>query len=235
MTFLRGGDDSDVPDFQGWLLREFAVQFTQPEVQRLLVDIVQAPTGASPLPVGDTTSRPRFDVVVETWLADVDKFRHIFEAPEVLGALSDRVTERRVYEVEEILEFDRTGQPGFATTAPPFKLISRMRFHQDLPDSAARRSWDIHAEFAHRVHVGASKYVRNWVQQALGDDDSDTRGVVETQFPDEQAFIEGFADSQRGLEEIIHDGQFFVANSDRLLVHEVDPFNARHLASSVLG
>jgi hypothetical protein len=99
MTFLRGGDDSDVPDFQGWLLREFAVQFTQPEVQRLLVDIVQAPTGASPLPVGDTTSRSRFDVVVETWLADVDKFRHIFEAPEVLGALSDRVTERRVYEV----------------------------------------------------------------------------------------------------------------------------------------
>jgi len=99
-------------------------------------------------------------------------------------------------------------------------LVGRLMFHGDLPDSAARRSWALHAGLAERVHIGACHYVQNWVLEALVPDCPPTRGLPELRFPDEAAAVERFFDSERGRMEILQDTAHFVACGPRLYLRQ---------------
>lgn len=229
MTFLRGREDGDVSAFQRWYVDEYTPTIARhPALQRWVVDIAVRSAPANPLGIGASAALPAFDIVAEAWLPDVTAFEQVFGSNGAGARLAPWISESWSYEVEENVEFDREPPVGTDRDRPPFKLVSRMRFFDDLPDSAAERSWKVHAGLACRVHVGATKYVRNWVQRPLNGDTSGTRGIVELQFPHAQAFVDGFADCERGLQEILHDGEFFVDNSDRLFVYAFDFANAAH-------
>jgi len=105
--------------------------------------------------------------------------------------------------------------------AEAITLLGRLMFHADLPDSAARRSWRLHAPLAERVHVGASHYVQNWVTETLSSDAPPTRGLPEMRFPNEQALVERFFDSDRGRDEILQDTSHFVASGPRLYLRAI--------------
>lgn len=130
-----------------------------------------------------------------------------------LPQLPSSVTTLHAYIVESRLVFDRgeSGSPGSSIT-----LLGRLMFHADLPDSAARRSWTLHAKLAERVHVGADRYIQNWVTRALTPDSPPARGMPEMRFPDERALVERFFDSDRGRDEILQDTAHFVASGPRL-------------------
>lgn len=117
------------------------------------------------------------------------------------------------WSVEPTVGYSRSpyGQDNEALT-----LVGRLMFHPDLPDSAARRSWALHAGLAERVHVGACHYVQNWVLEALLPDCPPTRGLPELRFPNEAAAVERFFDSERGRMEILQDTAHFVASGPRL-------------------
>ena len=99
-------------------------------------------------------------------------------------------------------------------------LLGRLMFHADLPDSAAQRSWALHAALAERVHIGACHYVQNWVLEALVPDCPPTRGLPELRFPNEAAAVDRFFDSDRGRMEILQDTAHFVASGPRLYLRQ---------------
>lgn len=121
--------------------------------------------------------------------------------------------ELHAYAVESRTVFERHAASDPATA---ITLLGRLMFHADLPDSAARRSWRLHAPLAERVHVGADRYVQNWVVAALTPESPPTRGLPEMRFPDEASLVERFFDSDRGRDEILQDTAHFVASGPRL-------------------
>lgn len=126
-----------------------------------------------------------------------------------------RVRHVHAWQVEPTPQFHREphGRDDEAIT-----LLGRLMFHADLPDSAARRSWSHHAALAERVHVGASHYIQNWVVGPLSPECPPTRGLPELRFPGRRALIEGFFDSDRGRDEIVHDTSHFVSAGPRLFL-----------------
>lgn len=126
---------------------------------------------------------------------------------------------RHSYGVEPRLIFDR-GAERRVGTSPGYKLFGRLMFHADMPDSAARRSWTLHAGLAERVHIGASRYVQNWVIEPLSADCPPTRGMPEMSFPSEGDLVDRFFDSDRGREEILQDTAHFVAAGPRFYAIE---------------
>jgi hypothetical protein len=117
------------------------------------------------------------------------------------------------YAVESRTIFERGPAPDPATA---ITLMGRLMFHADLPDSAARRSWGLHAPLAERVHVGADRYIQNWVVGTLTPGSPAARGIPELRFPDAAALVGRFFDSDRGRDEILQDTAHFVASGPRL-------------------
>jgi hypothetical protein len=139
-----------------------------------------------------------------------------------LPAIPAEVIMFHAYAVESRTLFDR-GVPHDPASA--ITLTGRLMFHADLPDSAARRSWSLHAPLAERVHIGADRYIQNWVTDVLTPDSPPTRGLPELRFPDESALVDRFFDSDRGRDEILQDTAHFVASGPRLYLR--NPLSAR--------
>ena len=119
-------------------------------------------------------------------------------------------------EVRTMFEREPVGDEAEAIT-----LLGRLMFHADLPDSAARRSWALHAPLAERVHVGASRYVQNWVVGTLSRGSPATRGLPELRFPNEAALVGRFFDCERGRDEILQDTAHFVASGPRFYLRAI--------------
>lgn len=159
--------------------------------------------------------RPEYDVIVEAWsTADA-----VFVARQLGEATIGKTSAIHAYSVTHTQIYDRKPFPR-GRPSDGIKLMGRLMFHADLPDSAAMRSWGLHAPLAARVHVGSAIYVQNWVQTALSADCPPTRGIPIMHFPTDSAFFEGFVDSPRGMDEILQDTSHFVASGPRFYTTE---------------
>lgn len=123
-----------------------------------------------------------------------------------------KLTAVHAYTVEARQIFER-GDPTREPDA--IVLLGQLMFHVDLPDSAARRSWSLHATLAERVHVGATAYTQNWVVAPLSADCPPARGMPQMRWPNQRALVERFFDSERGREEIFHDTAHFISSGSR--------------------
>ncbi len=179
--------------------------------------VIPPPPNLPYRPPSDPTAgkEPEYDAIIETWsdaasrvIADRLK-QHCEKVLETFHAYA--VSPTRIYDRKP---FHR------GTPSAGIKLIGRLMFHADMPDTAARRSWGLHAPLAARVHVGSAIYIQNWVLSALGDDCPPTRGMPIMHFPSDKDFFEGFVDSPRGMEEIIQDTSHFVAGGPRFYTTE---------------
>jgi hypothetical protein len=219
MTFLRATAGADRDEFQRSILA-LARNGLDARIGAgaLTVNLVLPPLPGLPYrPPSDPTagSMPEYDAIVEAWgaqAASALKERLSREVGGQCGVLhSYAVTHTTIYDRRP---FPR-GQPSEG-----IKLIGRLMFHADLPDSAARRSWGLHARLAARVHVGSAIYAQNWVDADLGNDCPPARGMPIMHFPTETDFFKGFVDSPRGMEEIIQDTSHFVAGGPRFYATE---------------
>lgn len=158
---------------------------------------------------------PEYDVIVEAWSAS-DASRTAGQLRDAMAgktsAMHDyRVTHKQIYDRKPF----RRGRPSEG-----IKLMGRLMFHADLPDSAAMRSWGLHAPLAARVHIGSAIYVQNWVEAPLSADCPPARGIPVMHFPTDADFFDRFVDSPRGMEEILQDTSHFVASGPRFYTTE---------------
>ncbi|MBJ6134953.1 hypothetical protein JAU75_19100 [Ochrobactrum sp. Q0168] len=215
--YLAGSDRIKKTDFQArYLHAARRIANSDSCGGGVIVNIVEdTPEGVPyrPLETQSDLVDPYCDVIVEIY-PPVDR------AEDVLASFvtcMDDIATTEIYQVEEMVQLDRqTAIKG--QRSPGMKYIGRLNFHPDLPESAARRSWDIHVPLALRVHVGMDKYVRNWIV-----DDSRGRpadGIAELNFPTFEDMLKRYFDSERGREEILHDISHFIAHGTRYFVSE---------------
>ncbi len=214
MVFLRAAPGSPRDEFQQSMLMLAREGLPAPlGAEPLTLNLVRMPPDNLPYrPPSDSSVglAPVYDVIAEIWSQ-----RHALEvARDLRLAVADQASLFHAYAVTATEIYHRAvyarGQPSAG-----IKLISCLMFHADLPDTAARRSWGLHAGLAARVHVGSARYVQNWVDEALLDACPPARGIPIMHFPSEQQFFEAFVDSPRGMQEILQDTSHFVAGGPR--------------------
>lgn len=149
------------------------------------------------------------DVVVETWGDSADAVAR--SAAAIAGAFHGAARSVDIYVVEERVILDHMGATSGRT--PGFKYIGRHLFHEDLPLSAARRSWALHGELATRMFTKLRKYVQNIVVDCLTAGSPQATGIP-------QLYFESLADFSAmpagGQEQIVHDLKYLVKAGQRL-------------------
>jgi hypothetical protein len=225
MLFLRARPAVARGEFQDWVLRCYTPMAMRAVtgLQRLAVDtVIDPPPGIAYRPASDPASRagadarPACDVVLQVWGETPAQC-----GPWLAGAsaeLDALVETRQAYAVTETVVWDREGAATGAL--PGLKYLAILDFHDDLPDSAARRSWSLHAALARRVHVGCTRYAQNWIDEALVPGIAPARGIPELYFPSESELLHRFFDSPRGREEVLHETQHFIRSGPRLYARE---------------
>jgi hypothetical protein len=153
-----------------------------------------------------------FDAVVEIWIESEAGAEDLAQRLAAACAPGSSVSS---YLCSEIVEKDETGGKPAGV-----KYIAQLYLFDDLPDSAAQRSWAQHASLALKVHVGMSKYVRNWVIQALSPDALPIQGIVELHFPTMTDMQERWFADDRGRDEIVHDLGHFLKSANRMYTSE---------------
>ena len=212
ISFLRFADDASID------VARIAGKIAGGAFTGITLDRVAPPPAGLPYkPASDASigqSRPEYDLIVS-----LDGDDGLVRDVDWQALIGGAIATVHSYAVEAHTKFDRGARrkPGIS---PGRKLFGRLMFHADMPDSAARRSWTLHAPLAEKVHVGASRYVQNWVLEALSPNSPPTRGMPEMSFPSDDDLIRRFFDSDRGREEILQDTAHFVASGPRFYTIE---------------
>jgi hypothetical protein len=179
-----------------------------------LCRIDTAPDGLPRRPDDALDPRPPYDAVIRAVFDDSQTAARAFDALSGQGQLP-RAEIAHWFLVTEIPVLDRlpSGQQ------PALKTLALIVFHDDLPDSAARRSWAQHAKLASIIHVGAGRYVRNWVEKR-GAGSPPVRGIVEIDFATVPDLVERYFGVPDGMERVIQDTGHFVQHATRLYMRE---------------
>lgn len=223
IAFMKGRSHDERVKFQDYCLQEFAPRLLAQDssIQGLVVDLVdvvpahmpwQRPGELAPIPVD-----PPYDAAIEAWFETADQARDA--ARWLVAELSGRCARLDVFRTTEWIEKHRP-VPTVHGRSPGVKYISQCTFHGDLPDSAARRSWGLHVPLALRVHVGVSKYVRNWVEEPLSPVTGKVQGIVELHFDSIIDLEQRWFDSECGRAEIIQDVGHFLKGAVRMFTTE---------------
>jgi hypothetical protein len=105
-------------------------------------------------------------------------------------------------------------------SSPGIKTVRRLYFHADLL-SAAKRSWALREELAAKIHVGAARYRRYWVERPLSPESPPIRGIVSLHVASEEDLRERYFESPHGREEILQDiGHFIDHEFPRMFARE---------------
>jgi hypothetical protein len=223
MAFAKARSFEEREKFQSSCLEHFSPEWRPLEMQvkRLVVDLVDVTPGHMPWQrPGEATpvaAIPPYDAVIEVWFATGEEARKA--AIVLMEELDDQCQPIDVLMVTEHVE-KNWPVPAKAGRSPGIKYISLCSFHDDLPASAAKRSWKQHVPLAVKVHVGVSKYVRNWVEEPLSGDSTPVNGVVEMHFATMDDLEQRWFDSDRGRDEIIQDVGHFLKGAQRMFTTE---------------
>jgi hypothetical protein len=224
ISFMRVRQDRKVSEFHGWLLAQIATTFenkpaSQEASQKYCIVSLgeSSPSGLSLPPAmrldaSNSVPWPPYDAAV---------LRGDFEPAAVVPAgLDEWIDLNHAYRVtRNVIKDDGVIVDGRPSTG--IKYLRGLIFHQDLPESAVRRSWARHAPLAVEVHVGASRYVQWWVDEHLSRDAPKIGGIAERHFATGQALAERFFDSPRGMKEIVQDtGHFIAGGPPRLFARD---------------
>lgn len=217
MSFAKARPGRERAEFQQWFLKEYAARLTAvPGSRRCVVNLVDVtpakvswrrPDEANPIP-----DAPPYDVVSEVWVDDAENFA----MPDGLETWCDTL---HAYRVSETIEKDEQRvTPG--QRSPGAKYIAVCVFHDDMSEAAARRSWAHHVGLALKVHVGMSKYVRNWVEIPPEPGTPYAQGIVELHFPTMADLENRWFDSESGRLQIVQDIGHFLKSGNRMFTSE---------------
>lgn len=164
----------------------------------------------------DGGAEESWHVVIEAWTDEHTLSTHL-EA----GGLPQVTSARAIYRVEELVEKDEGPGPGWPVEG--VRLIVPWIGHSDVSPSERRRHWDEHVPLANRIHVGVTRYVRNWVEAAVGDDAVSAppyQGIASQHYPSEHDLRERSFDLPASVQVIQDDVADFIAEHVVLRVVE---------------
>lgn len=209
ISFLRVRPDRELAEFQRRLLAQVAAEFEGEHARQgyCVVSLgVPPPSGfalpqAMRLDASNSVPWPPYDAAV---------LRSDAAPATIAAGLDEWIDLDHSYRItRKVIKDDGAIAHGRPSTG--IKYLRGLIFHEDLPESAVRRSWAHHAPLAVEVHVGASRYVQWWVEEQLSVDAPKIGGIAELHFASDKALAEGFFDSPRGMKEIVQDTGHFIA------------------------
>ncbi|MDF3306430.1 hypothetical protein P3H15_15475 [Rhodococcus sp. T2V] len=196
--------------------------FSGPELLSLRPQLLDETPELDRFDVLSGTARPAaFTMPEEMELTSDDVPESPYDGAFVLGGTREAVAKAldgrirpalgtvHAYRVAEKVIFDKPLAQGSADDAITFLLS--VKWFDDLPESAVRRSWHAHEPLAERVHVGSNRYVQWWIFESFENEAPAIGGIVEMGFPDEESLVTGFFDSPRGELEIVQDSAHFIS------------------------
>jgi hypothetical protein len=220
ISFLRARPDRKVSEFHKWLLARITTAFENESASQahcILSLSEPLPSGfalppAMRLDASNSVPWPPYDAALLRG--------GIEPAAASPTGLDEWVDLDHTYRVtRKVIKDDGVIVDGCPSTG--IKYLRGLIFHKDLPESAIRRSWALHAPLAVEVHEGASRYVQWWVDEHLSRDAPKIGGIAELHFPTESALAERFFDSPRGMKEIVQDiGHFVAGGPPRLFARD---------------
>ena len=220
ISFLRVRQDRRTSEFHAWLLAHIKASFESKAAGRTYCVLSldePLPSGfvlppAMRLDASNSVPWPPYDAAILR--GDVEPAAAL---PSGLGEWADLEHTYRV--TRKVIKDDGSIVDGCPSTG--IKYLRGLIFHEDLPESAIRRSWARHAPLAVEVHEGASRYVQWWVEEHLSRDAPKIGGIAELHFASECALAERFFDSPRGMKEIVQDtGHFIAGGPPRLFARD---------------
>lgn len=216
--FLGAADLSDRTGFQHWY-QEACVGLLAKNIvpaQAVAVNAIFDPSATRPRRMYESAQAEReYDIVAEFWLGD-ERDVESWNIKWADAGLGDRVRRQHSFRVDETVILDR-GLDRKSGKTPGIKYIGRHLFHEDLPISAVKRSWGIHAELAVQTFVRLERYVQNIVEETLTRDTPPTRGMPQLYFPTVEDFM---VTPEGGQDRITHDLRHLVKTGIRLYAHE---------------
>jgi uncharacterized protein (TIGR02118 family) len=152
-------------------------------------------------------------VVIEAW-TDASTLHEVLQA-----TVPPRLVARRAtYRVEELVEKDTGPAAGWPVAG--VRLLVPWTRRRDVSPSECRRHWDEHVVLANRIHVGVTRYVRNWVEAVDGDDAPAYQGIASQHYPSERDLRERAFDAPASVQVINDDVAEFIAEPVVLQVTE---------------
>jgi hypothetical protein len=220
ISFLRVRQDRNASEFHQWLLGQTRAAFENSSARQAycVLSLGTPPPADFSLPpamrldASNSVPWPPYDAAILR--GGIDPMAAI------PAGLDEWVDLDHAYRVtRKVIKDDGAIADGSPSTG--IKYLRGLIFHEDLPESAVRRSWARHAPLAVEVHVGASRYVQWWVDEHLSRDAPKIGGIAELHFATERALAEGFFDSPRGMKEIVQDtGHFIAGGPPRLFARD---------------
>lgn len=210
-VFLAAPAGADRVAFRARLLAEAAPALlaAAPGLAAASLDLVDAapavPPWQRPGEPAAAAGEPAYDAVFDLWGEEA-----------ALAAACRFLGDRALLSLrlDETVEKDALPRPPGC--APGVKFLSLMTFQPDLPVAVARRLWAHHASLALDVHVGMTRYVRDWVIAG----DATFHGIAELHFPSVEAMMTRWFRDEAGRAAIAHDVGHFLLRATRLYATE---------------
>ncbi len=208
ITFMRARDERDPTAFQKWYLGTCGPQLLgrSSKLRRFLVNLAHQGPEELRRPSDSTDPRARYDLVTQMWFDTIPEAKSTLD--DVAVELSAWADQRYSYGVSDTVVLDRRVNHSGSNSG--IKVMRGIFFFDDMPNSAARRSWTLHARLALKVHVGMSSYVQHWVEEKLSPNAPAIRGISELYFASRDDLVERYYDSERGRDEILQDTSHFI-------------------------
>ncbi len=213
ISLISRGPGQDRTDFQQWLVREHAPAVLK-QVARLAHYIVNVNDVSPNMGIAPLDSAPvPYDAVTETWIEGTEpsppaaELYHATMGPVVAQSL--RSATCHSYLVTEVAEKDQQTFP-LGQRAPGVNLVSAITWAAGKTNETGRQGWRKHGPLACRVHIGMTRYVQNYVEQALTPGAPAYNGVAMLYFPTLQDLEQRLYDTPQNAEVIAADVKSFV-------------------------
>ncbi len=231
VSLISRGPGQDSADFQRWFVREHAPAMLKSV--RVLAHYVVNVNDASPkMGVAPLDSAPvPYDAVSEMWIEESGDPRSaaaIYNAaiePVIAQSLRSREAACHSYLVTEIVEKNRQAFE-VGQRAPGVNLVSAIMWAAGKTDQAGRQGWRNHGPLACRVHIGMTRYVQNFVEQALTPDAPPYNGVAILYFPTLEDLEQRLYDTPQNAEVIAADVKSFV-NLEKIVTFYTTQYNLK--------
>ena len=200
MILAKVESPADRPAFRSWMREVFPARYKD-RIDRCTVTLALETDGSADydaLIEGEGGSRPLFE--------------------DLRDALLERGAVMTAYSVTPMVE-----------KAPPtprldaVKMVACIRQRPDVSKVETRRHWDEHVPLALRIHVGASRYVRNWVEDVIVSSAFSPGfypGIATLSFHTDDDYLNGRFDKPENEQVIMDDVAEFMDGVDMFLGQE---------------
>ena len=212
ISLISRGSGQDRADFQRWLVREHAPALLKqaPRIAHYIVNI----NDVSPnMGVAALESAPvPYDAVIESWVDGSEPAAALYNSA-VGGPLAQSLGSRSAachsYLPTEVVQKDQQKfQVG--QREPGVNLVSAITWAAGKNEETGRQGWRKHGPLACRVHIGMTRYVQNYIEEALTPGAPPYNGVAILYFPTLQDLEQRLYDTPQNAEVIAADVKSFV-------------------------